>query len=118
MILSGQVSSPSGGGGVPETVTLTINLDGYTSPKYAYIRYIDPITMKIVGDESTLPQQYTFPLTITVLKNNIVYFAESGWGGVPKIRRPYDDNVDVFGSSNQFYLNLSDSASITIYNND
>ena len=118
MILSGQVSSPEGGGGKIETVTLTINLDGYTSPQYAYIRYIDPITMKIVGDQSTLPQQYTFPLTITVLKNNIVYFAGSGWRGIPAIRRPYDDNVDVFGSSNQFYLNLSDSASITIYNKD
>ena len=116
MILSGQVSSPAGEG--IETVTLTINLDGYTSPKYAYIRYIDPITMKIVGDENTHQQQYTFPLTITVLKNNIVYFMESGWEGIPAIRRPYDNNVDVFGSSNQFCLNLSDSASITIYNND
>ena len=117
MILSGQVSSPAGGG-VPETVTLTINLDGYTSPKYAYIRYIDPITMKIVGDENTHPQQYTFPLTITVLKNNIVYFMASGWEGIPASRRPYDNNVDVFGSSKQFCLNLSDSASITIHNKD
>ena len=116
MILSGQVSSPERGG---ETVTLTINLDGYTSPQYAYIRYIDPITMKIVGDENTLPQQYIFPLTITVLKNNMVYFMASGsWGGVPAIRRPYDNNLDVLGVSNQFCLNLSDSASITIYNND
>ncbi len=74
--------------------------------------------MKIVGDQSTLAQQYTFPLTITVLKNNMVYFAESGWAGIPKIRRPYDHNLDVFGDSNQYYLNLSDSASITIYNSD
>ena len=74
--------------------------------------------MKIVGDENTYPQQYTFPLTITVLKNNIVYFMASGWKGIPAIRRPYDVNVDVFGTSNQFCLNLSDSASITIYNND
>lgn len=118
MILSGQVSSPAGGGGVPETVTLTINLDGYTSPQYAYIRYIDPITMKIVGDANTLPQQYTFPLTITVLKNNMVHFMTSGWVGIPAIRPPYDDNLDVFNSSSEFFLNLSDSASITIYNSD
>lgn len=118
MILSGQVSSPAGGGGGPETVTLTINLDGYTSPQYAYIRYIDPITMKIVGDEATLSQRYTFPLTITVLKNNMVHFITSGWEGIPSIRRPYDDNLEVFGSSNEFYLNLSNSASITIYNSD
>lgn len=115
MILSGQVSSPAGGG--IETVTLTINLDGYTSPQYAYIKYINPTTMEIIGD-TTESKQYTFPLTITTLKNSMIHFLPDGWSGIPRYRIPLDNNLKASNRQNTFFFSLSDSASVTLYKDD
>lgn len=96
------------------TATITINIEGYTNPKYATVFYTNT-EGELKSIDSRTP--INFPLTITTLVNSGMCVLPSGWGGILSVKNRVGCYVE--GSATTWYITpTSANASLTFYDND